>query len=89
METKTIHIIRETRKVPSHVAEGRKKYVQTRKAILEALKDEGRTIPQIGALINLPLHEITYYLMTLQKFGEISVEGIDDSDEYYIYQLKK
>jgi hypothetical protein len=27
--------------------------------------------------------------MTLQKFGEVTVEGIDDMDEYYIYKLKK
>lgn len=88
-KTKTINIIKETRKVPAHVTEGRKKYVQIRKAILEALKTEGKTIPQIAADTKLPVAETTYYLMTLQKFGEITVEGIDDMDEYYIYKLKK
>jgi hypothetical protein len=87
-KTKTINIIRETRKVPAHVTEGRKKYVQVRKAILEALKTEGKTIPQIAAGANLPMAETTYYLMALQKFGEVTVEGIDDMDEYYIYKLK-
>jgi hypothetical protein len=88
-KTKTINIIKETRKVPAHVTEGRKKYVQIRKVILETLKTEGKTIPQIAADTSLPLAETTYYLMTLQKFGEITVEGIDDMDEYYIYKLKK
>ena len=88
-KTKTINIIKETRKVPTHVTEGRKKYVQIRKAILETLKTEGKTIPQIATDTNIALSETTYYLMTLQKFGEVTVEGIDDMDEYYIYKLKK
>jgi len=88
-KTKTVNILKEKRKVPAHVAEGRKKYVQIRKAILEALKEDGKTIPQIAMATQLPSSEITYYLMTLQKFGEVTVEGIDDMDEYYIYQLKK
>ena len=86
---KTINIIKEIRQVPAHVTEGRKKYVKIRKSILEALKTEGKTIPQIAADTRLPLAETTYYLMTLQKFGEIAVEGIDDMDEYFIYKLKK
>ena len=36
---KTINILKETRTVPAHVLEGRKKYVRIRKAILEALKE--------------------------------------------------
>ena len=88
-KTKTINIIKEIRKVPGHVTEGRKKYVKIRKAIFESLKTEGKTIPQIASDTNLPLAETTYYLMTLQKFGEVTVEGIDDMDEYYIYKLKK
>ncbi|SDB93192.1 helix-turn-helix domain-containing protein [Williamwhitmania taraxaci] len=88
-KTKTINILKETRKVPAHVLEGRKKYVRIRKAILESLKEEGKTIPQIAEATQLPLSETTYYLMTLHKFGEVAVEGIDDMDEYYIYKLTK
>jgi len=88
-KSKTINIIKETRKVSAHVLEERKKYVRIRKAILEALKDEGKTIPQIAEITQLALAETTYYLMSLQKFGEIAVEGMDDMDEYFIYKLKK
>ena len=87
-KTKTIKIIKETRKVPKHVSDSRKQYVQIRKTILEALKDEGKTIPQIAKETNTPLDVTTYYLMSLIKFGEIAVEGIDDMDEYFIYKLK-
>jgi hypothetical protein len=86
---KTINILKETRTVPPHVLEGRKKYVRIRKAILEALKEEGKTIPQIAEATELSSPETTYYLMTLLKFGDVEVEGIDDMDEYYIYKLKK
>lgn len=86
---KTINILKETRTVPTHVLEGRKKYVRIRKAILEALKEEGKTIPQIAEATELSSPETTYYLMTLLKFGDVEVEGIDDMDEYYIYKLKK
>lgn len=91
METnrKTINIIKETRKVPAHVTETRKKYTQIRKAILEALKEESKTVPQIAAQISLPLPETTYYLMSLLKFGDIAVDAIDDMDEYYTYKLTK
>lgn len=91
METKrkTINIIKETRKVPAHVAETRKKYMQIRKAILEALKEESKTVPQISAQISLPLPETTWYLMSLLKFGDIAVDAIDDMDEYYTYKLTK
>jgi hypothetical protein len=87
-KTKTINIIKETRKVSAQVSESRKKYVQIRKAILEALKDEGKTIPQIAEATQWSLPETTYYLMSLLKFGEIAVEGIDELDEYFIYKLK-
>ncbi len=91
METnrKTINIIKETRKVPAHVTETRKKYMQIRKAILEALKEESKTVPQIAAQTSLPLPETTYYLMSLLKFGEIAVDALDDMDEYYTYKLTK
>ncbi len=87
-KTKTIHIIKETRKVSAHVTEERKKYVRIRKAIFEALKEEGKTVPQIAEVTKLALAETMYYLMSLYKFGEIAVEGMDDNDEYYIYKLK-
>ena len=55
----------------------------------KSLKEEGKTIPQIAEATELSSPETTYYLMTLLKFGDVEVEGIDDMDEYYIYKLKK
>lgn len=80
--------MKEKRQVPGHVNEERKKYIKTRKMLMEALKDGGKTIVQLSEQTGLALPETTYYLMTLQKFGDVMVEGVDDSDEYYIYKLK-
>lgn len=88
-QKRTIDIIKQKRKAPENVLEGRKVYNKIRKAILEALKEEAKTIPQVAQEIQLSLPETTYYLMALQKFGEVSVKGLDDLDEYYFYELKK
>lgn len=89
MKTRTIDIIKQKRKVSDEVNESRKLYNSFRKAIKEALTEEARSIPQIAAHINKPVSEVTYYLMALQKFGEIEVDSLDDMDEYYFYKLKK
>jgi hypothetical protein len=90
MENKesTINIIKQKRTVPDSVIEGRKKFNNFKKVIKEALKEEPKTIPQIAAAINMPLHETTYYLMAMQKFGDVVVDSLDDMDEYYFYKLK-
>ncbi len=88
-KTRTIDIIKQTREVPESVHEERKKFNNMRKIITDALKTKAKSIPQIAAETNISLAEITYYLMTLQKFGKISVQSLDDMDEYYFYELKK
>lgn len=87
-KTRTIDIIKQNHSVSEKVAEDRKKYNSYRKVIREALKNEAKTIPQIASEINLPVHEITYYLLSMQKFGDVVADSIDDMDEYYFYKLK-
>jgi hypothetical protein len=88
MKNRTIDIIKQKRSVPESVNEGRKKFNNFKRIIKEALKEEAKTIPQIAAEINMPLHETTYYLMAMQKFGDVVVDSLDDMDEYYFYKLK-
>jgi hypothetical protein len=85
---RTIDIIKQKRQVSDEVIERRKKYNTFKKAIKDALKGEPKTIPQIAADIQMPVHETTYYLMAMQKFGDVVVDSIDDMDEYYFYKLK-
>jgi hypothetical protein len=89
MKDRTIDIIKQKRTVSVTVNEERKKFNSFKKAIKEALKEEPKSIPQLAAEIKMPLHDTTYYLMAMQKFGEIAVDSLDDMDEYYFYKLAK
>lgn len=86
---KTINIIKQKREVSDKVKENMKAFNKIKKAILKALEGEPKSIPQIAKEINLSYDVVTYHLMTLQKFGNIEVDELDDMDEYYLYKLKK
>lgn len=87
--SRTIDIIKQKRSVSEWVNESRKQYNSYRKAIKEALAGEPKNIPQIADQIKMPVSDVTYYLMSMQKFGEVEVDSLDDMDEYYFYKLKK
>lgn len=86
---KTIDIIKQKREVSDKVKENLKAYNKIKKSILKALEDEPKSVPQIAKEIDIPQDIVTYHLMTLQKYGNIEVDDMDDMDEYYLYKLKK
>lgn len=85
----TVTILKETRKASETGKEAIKSYTRMKKKILEILKEEPKTIPQIAKEAELNIDEITYYLMSMRKYGLLTVANIDDDDEYYFYQLKQ
>lgn len=87
--TKTIDSIKDKRSVPEEVKAGVKVFNKDKKAILEALKESPKSIPQISGEINMPLDRVTYVLMTLRKFGVVETGELDDMDEYFNYKLTK
>jgi predicted transcriptional regulator len=56
------------------------------KAIKEELQKGDRTVPEIAEAIDLPAHEVLWYMAALKKYGEIA-EAKKESG-YYRYQLK-
>lgn len=86
---KTIDIIKEKRSVSGEVKEKIKSFTKIKRLILKALEEEPKSVPQIAKEIELPSDIVTYHLMTLQKYGNVEVDDIDDMDEYYLYKLKK
>ena len=84
---KTIDIIKEKRTVPEALKSRVKEVNKIKRAIKNALKEEPKTIPQIAQETKLPQDIITYYLMTMRKFGELETDEIDDMDEYFTYKL--
>jgi predicted transcriptional regulator len=86
---KTIDIIKKKREVPQEVKDNIKAFTKIKKLILKTLETEPKSVPQIAKEIDLAQDIVTYHLMTLQKFGSVEVDDIDDMDEYYLYKLKK
>ncbi len=58
---------------------------QIRKKIVESLKDGAKTIPQIAEETSLPLPLVTWFVMSMFKYGEIEEAGEDG--DYYLYRL--
>lgn len=87
--SKTINIIKEKRQVTEMAKQRRKTYADIRKQLLQALEEEGKTIPELATATGLSLQDVTYYLMTMRKFGDIVTGAVDDDDAYFYYELKK
>ena len=86
---KTIDIIKKERQPSQKALESRKKFNKIRKAIVTALKEGPKTIPQLSESTGYNKAILMYHVMSLRKYGEIIETGMDDMDEYYIYELKK
>ena len=85
----TITYMKEKRRVPEEVKTRVKEFARVKKAIVTVLELGPKTIPQIAAETKLAAATVTYYLMSLRKYGEIQESGETLDDEYYLYQLKK
>ena len=56
---------------------------------MKALESGPKSIPQLAEEVELPIDVITFNIMTLRKYGDVETGEIDDSDEYFSYQLKQ
>ncbi|MBE0661858.1 MAG: hypothetical protein IH597_05255 [Bacteroidales bacterium] len=88
-KTRTIDVIKQQRQVPELAKQRRKAFADMRKTIRTALEDEPKTIPELAAATGLQVGDLTYYLMTMRKYGEVTVGQVDDDDEYFYYELTK
>lgn len=86
---KTFKYLRDKREVPQAVKDQLKEFNRVKKEMLEALKESDQTIDQLAQKLNLPKHEVVYYLMSLIKYGFVATGEVDDMDEYFTYKLKK
>jgi len=85
---KTAKYLKEKRPVPKEVTERLKHFTKTKKSILGALKEGGKTVPELAQELNKPADEIMYHLMSLLKYGLVETGEIDDMDEYFQYKIK-
>ena len=89
MERNTAKILKEKRPVPKEVTEQLKQFTKTKRAILNALKEEDKSVPQLAEELDMPKDEVLFQVMTLLKYGNVEVGEIDDMDEYFNYKIKK
>lgn len=87
--TKTVDHMKQKMTVSQEVKDKVKSFNKIKKLILKAIEEDSKTIPQIAKEIDLPIDEVTFYLMSLRKFGNVEVDEIDDMDEFFTYKLKK
>ena len=64
-----------------------KKQREIVKKIKECLKSGPKTIPEIAAETGVPSGVVTWYVMTLYKYGEITPG--EEVDGYYKYMLSE
>ena len=57
------------------------------KKIKECLKAGPKTIPEIASEVDMPTGVVTWYVMTLFKYGEVVPE--EEVDGYFKYRLAK
>lgn len=58
---------------------------QIRKKITESLKGGAKTIPQIAEETGLASPIVTWFLMSMLKYGEVEESG--EEGDYYLYRL--
>jgi len=57
-------------------------------SILEKIKEEAKSIPQISEELGMDKDKVMYDVMTMNKYGILYPEGLDDMDEYFLYKSK-
>lgn len=88
-KSRTIDVIKKERQVPAEVKEELKQFNRMKRAIRQALEDGPLTIPELADKLEIDRDQVTYYLMSLRKYGLVSAGDQDEDDEYFYYQLKK
>lgn len=73
--------------IPEQAKDNLKEFNRVKKTLLEALKEGELTVTQIADKVNMPAHEVMFYLMSLVKYGFVKTGTIDDMDEYFTYKL--
>ncbi len=85
---KTFKYLRERREVSQAAKDNLKQFIRIKKSITDALKESDLTIEQLTQKLDMPKHEVVFYLMSLVKYGYVQTGAVDDMDAYFSYKLK-
>lgn len=76
-------------KTSSSKAQSLAGYPKIWRTIANVLTEKPLTIPQIAEQINISVQDVTWNIMTMNRYGFIEPAGLDDDEAYYMYKLKK
>lgn len=81
-----IQVLRERRGgVPRELIERNRKQSAVRRRLTGALRLGPRTVPELASEVDMPSHEVLWYVMGMKKYGKV-VEA-DQVDGYFQYRL--
>jgi predicted Rossmann fold nucleotide-binding protein DprA/Smf involved in DNA uptake len=60
-----------------------------RDKIVDILRKEPKTIPEIADVLGFPSREVMYWVMAMWRHGIVVETGKPDDSGYYQYQLKQ
>lgn len=72
--------------VSQEVKDKVKQFKETKKVIMESLISGQKTIPEIVKETGMETGEVTWYVMSMEKFGFIEANDVDD-DDFYFYRI--
>jgi len=84
----SVTYMKEKRRISQELKNKVKEFAKVKKTILKSLESGPKAIPQIAQETKLDTAAVTYYLMSLRKYGEIEETEEINEDEYYLYRLK-
>jgi heterodisulfide reductase subunit A2 len=67
---------------------GMKEFPQLWKEIEALLRQKSHTIPELANELGKDKNLVTYHLMTMNKYGFVAPDGMDEKEVYYNYKMK-
>lgn len=84
--TLTVKQVKEKYPVSQKVKDSVKEFKKISKKILESLEKGQKTIPQLVKDTGMETGMVTWYVMSMEKFGFIEANDVDD-DDFYFYRI--
>ncbi len=84
---KTFMELKKKVKVKEELTELVKQQAKMKKMVLNAFKDEPKTVPEVAKALNSATYEAMYWVMALRKYGFIEETDEVTDDGYYKYRL--
>lgn len=66
-----------------------KEQQSTRKSLVQAMRGGAKTIPQLAESTGFAADIVLWHMAAMKKYSLIIETGLDESGDYYLYELSK